>query len=164
MEAIINKSATFNGPLETGVRLVIILNSSFPKNYDIQRLTALDYLLVHTSILGGPNDLHPQTPIKTPLTQVRRKIIQNAVSLLISRNIISQNISPQGIYYSAGESSDFFVNSFRTSYLKGLDERAKWLNQYFKNFTDREFETKMNTILEDWITEFQENDFNLKKA
>lgn len=162
MEAIVDRSMTFNGLLETGVRIVMLLNSSFPKNYDLQRLTALDYLLIHTSLLGGPKDSHPKTPIKTPLTQVRRETIQHAINLMISRNLILQNVLPDGIYYSAGDSSTFFVESFQSSYLKDLNMRAKWLHGFFKNFTEREFETKVNTILEDWIAEFQEPDFYLK--
>jgi hypothetical protein len=62
-------SLTFNGPLEAGVRAVAVLGSAFPRGYDIQRLTAFDYLLVRTHQLGGPDDLHPTTPIRTPATE-----------------------------------------------------------------------------------------------
>ncbi len=58
-------SLTFNGPLEAGVRAVAVLGFAFPRAYDIQRLTAFDYLLVRTHQLGGPDDLHPATPIQT---------------------------------------------------------------------------------------------------
>jgi len=36
---------TFNGPVEAGVRAVAILSAAFPRALDLQRLTALDYLL-----------------------------------------------------------------------------------------------------------------------
>jgi lysophospholipase L1-like esterase len=51
----------FNGALETGLRAVMALHASFPQELDIQRLTALDYLVVRTSLLDGPEDLHPST-------------------------------------------------------------------------------------------------------
>ena len=63
---------TFNGPLEAGVRAVAVLGSAYPAGFDIQRLTAFDYLLVRTSVLNGPDDLHPSAPIQTPATEVRR--------------------------------------------------------------------------------------------
>jgi hypothetical protein len=61
---------TFNGQLEAGVRAVAILGAAFPCAFDLQRLTAMDYLLVRTRQLGGPDDLHPATPIQTPATEV----------------------------------------------------------------------------------------------
>ena len=45
---------TFNGPLEAGMRAVAILAAAYPQTYDLQRLVAFDYLLVHTGDIGGP--------------------------------------------------------------------------------------------------------------
>jgi len=53
------KPVTFNGPLEAGIRAVAILGAAHPKAFDLQRLTAFDYLLVHTGDVGGPESLHP---------------------------------------------------------------------------------------------------------
>ncbi|MFO1080284.1 MAG: ABC-three component system middle component 2 [Reyranellaceae bacterium] len=46
--------ATFNGPLEAGVRAVSVLGAAYPRAFDLQRLVAFDYLLVHTADIGGP--------------------------------------------------------------------------------------------------------------
>jgi hypothetical protein len=45
---------TFNGPLEAGVRAVAVLGAAYPRTFDLQRMVAFDYLLVHTSELDGP--------------------------------------------------------------------------------------------------------------
>ena len=88
----------FNGALETGLRAVMALHASFPRELDIQRLTALDYLVVRTSLLDGPEDLHPSTPITTPVTQVRRKAVYAALDLLMSRELVERSITDHGIY------------------------------------------------------------------
>ena len=44
---------TFNGPLEAGIRAVALLGAAYPKAFDLQRLTALDYLLVRTKTSTG---------------------------------------------------------------------------------------------------------------
>ena len=49
------KPATFNGPLEAGVRVVAVLCAAHPQSFDLQRLIAFDYLLVHTGDIGGPD-------------------------------------------------------------------------------------------------------------
>ena len=116
---------TFNGPLEAGVRVVATLGAAFPQAFDLQRLTAFDYLLVRTEQLGGPENLHPSAPIQTPATEVRRKIVQRALELMMTRDLVSRRAEQTGIYYFAGESASMFLDSLRTSYLSALKERAE---------------------------------------
>jgi hypothetical protein len=149
------RSLTFNGPLEAGVRAVAILGAAFPATFDIERLTAFDYLLIHTGQLGGPTDLHPSTPIQAPATEVRRKVVQNAVLLMMTRELIDRELHPDGIRYRAGESAALFLSSLRTPYLVALKERAQWLVDYLKDYTDREFRALMRQFFDDWVVEFQ---------
>src|SRR5580700_3100811 len=118
---------TFNGPLEAGVRAVAILGAAFPCAFDLQRLTAMDYLLVRTRQLGGPDDLHPATPIQTPATEVRRKVVHNALLLMMTRDLVVRELHSDGLRYKAGESAAPFLNSIRTPYLCALNSRAIWL-------------------------------------
>ena len=118
-------SSPFNGSLETGMRAVMALHASFPMELDIQRLTALDYLIVRTSLLDGPDDLHPSTPITTPVTQVRRKAVYDALDLMMSRELVERTITSQGIYFRAGEYSSFFVEALTTKYAQQLLHRDR---------------------------------------
>src|SRR5258706_2375937 len=94
---------TFNGPLEAGVRAVAVLAAAFPRSYDLQRLTAFDYLLIYTGQLGGPEDLHPATPIRAPATEVRSKVVQDALNLMMTRGLVIRHAATNGIQYRAGE-------------------------------------------------------------
>lgn len=157
MEAIASIDiAPFNGPVETGMRAVVSLHASFPKELDIQRLTALDYLILRTGLLGGPQDLHPSTPIMTPVTQVRRKAVYAGLDLVISRELVERTITEKGIYYRAGEYSSFFVEALTTSYAQQLLHRAEWIADYFKGYDDQGFESLMSDLLSDWVAEFQD--------
>jgi hypothetical protein len=147
---------TFNGPVETGMRAVVCLHASFPRELDIQRLTALDYLIVRTSLLDGPPDLHPATPIMTPVTQVRRKAVYAGLDLMMSRELVERVIKEQGIYFRAGDYSSFFVDSLVTIYSQQLLRRAEWISDYFKNYDDDAFESLMSSLLDDWVAEFQD--------
>ena len=146
----------FNGPLETGMRAVLNLHACFPKLLDIQRLTALAYLIVRTSVLNGPPDLHPATPIVSPVTQVRRQSVQAALRLMISRELVQQVATERGIFYRAGESAKFFADALQSSYIQQLMNRAKWLAKYSDQLDDQEFDNRMNQILEHWVSEFQD--------
>jgi hypothetical protein len=142
--------------LETGMRADMNLHACFPKLMDIQRLTALDYLIVRTSVLDGPPDLHPATPILSPITQVRRKSVQSAVRLMISRELVQQIVTEHGIFYRAGESAKFFVDALQSSYSQQLVNRARWLAKYSNQLDDDEFDSQMNQLLEHWVSEFQD--------
>lgn len=146
---------TFNGPLEAGVRAVAVLGSAFPRAYDIQRLTAFDYLLVRTHLLGGPEDLHPTTPIQTPATEVRRNVVQNALHLMMSRDLVDRNVSNAGISYCAGEAAAMFLDSLRTPYLMALKSRADWLVFHLADYTDSALDNLMRQFFDRWVIEFQ---------
>lgn len=149
-------SGTFNGTLETGLRAVMVLRKAYPKSMDIHRLTAMDYLLVRTSMLDGPPDLHPATPIMSPVTQVRRESVLNGLAMMMSRQLVSQEVTDSGIKYIAGDYCAFFVDSFQSVYLQQLIDRAEWLVGYFKDYSDLEFENLMKEMLDNWVAEFQD--------
>lgn len=146
---------TFNGPLEAGVRAVAVLGSAFPMSYDIERLTAYDYLLVRTEQLGGPNDLHPQSLIETPVTQVRRKVVQTALSLMATRNLVVRVVESDGLRYRAGEAAALFLESLRSPYLTELKVRAHWLVDHLKSYNDTSFQGAMRQSFDRWVVEFQ---------
>lgn len=151
----IGHKLTFNGPLEAGVRVVALLGAAFPDMYDIERLTAYDYLLVRTERLGGPDDLHPHGLIETPATQVRRKVIQNALALMMTRNLVIRTVQIQGIRYRAGETAALFLDSLRSPYLNALKIRARWLVDYLQDYDDAAFQTVMRRFFDNWVVEFQ---------
>jgi hypothetical protein len=149
------ESLTFNGPLEAGVRAVVILGNAYPRRYDLQRLTAFDYLLVRTGQLGGPADLHPATPISTPATEVRRKVVQDAIFLMMTRDLIARHVDESGIRYCAGEAAAMFLDSLRTPYLIELKKRADWLVAHLASYDDNAFDVLMRRFFDTWVVEFQ---------
>jgi hypothetical protein len=146
---------TFNGPLEAGVRALAILGVAYPRDFDLQRMVAFDYLLVHTSELGGPDDLHPHTPIRTPATEVRRKVVQNALHLMMTRDLIERVVTANGIRFCAGEMAASFLDALQSSYIIELKRRATWLVQHLADYGDKEFDDLMRRFFDQWVVEFQ---------
>lgn len=155
MDDVARGALTFNGPLEAGVRAVAILGAAFPRCYDLQRLTAFDYLLVHTQQLGGPDDLHPATPISTPATEVRRKVVLDALHLMMTRELVLRRADEDGIRYCAGETAAMFLDALRTPYLSRVKERAGWLVHHLADYSDAKFDGLMRKFFDSWVVEFQ---------
>ena len=148
---------TFNGPLEAGIRAVALLGAAYPKAFDLQRLTALDYLLVRTKDLdGGPDSLHPPTPLRSPDAEVRRRIVHQGLVLMMSRDLVEQEAQEAGLMYVAGENAAAFLDALQSPYLLKLKDRAAWLIGHFSGYTDIEFNAIIRRYFEDWIIEFQE--------
>ena len=56
---------TFNSPIETGVRALILLAESYPDQLDLQRILEFDYIMVHTGDVDGPPSIHPALPLRS---------------------------------------------------------------------------------------------------
>ncbi|MFZ2155935.1 MAG: ABC-three component system middle component 2 [Bradyrhizobium sp.] len=151
------RQVTFNGPLEAGIRAVALLGAAYPRAFDLQRLTALDYLLVRTNDLdGGPESLHPPTPLRSPDAEVRRRIVHQGLVLMMSRDLVEQEPQEAGLMYVAGENAAAFLDALQSSYLLRLKDRANWLIEHFSGYTDAEFNAIIRQYFDDWMIEFQE--------
>jgi hypothetical protein len=146
---------TFNGPLEAGVRAVALLGATYPRTYDLQRLVAFDFLLVHTGDVGGPESLHPPTPHHSAELLVRRQLVEDALLLMMTRDLVRRHITPDGITYGAGENAATFLASLSTSYLRRMKERASWLAEALGDHKVTEFRAVMRRFFDDWVEEFQ---------
>lgn len=154
-------NTTFNSPLEAGIRAVALLVDAYPKSFDLYRLVAFDYLVVHTGDVGGPPSLHPQLPLRTTELLVRRKIIESGLLLMMSRGLIERIADKNGIVYSAGEIADTFLSSLTSSYLKELRQCSNWVIRNYGDMNDSEFKLTFSRFFEQWIEEFQDVQISL---
>src|SRR5262245_35684925 len=147
--------ATFNGPLEAGVRAVAVLAAAHPRSFDLQRLIGFDYLLVHTGDIGGPDSLHPPVPLHSAELLVRRELVERALLLMMTRDLVQREASADGIRYRAGENAAPFLQTLQSDYLVALKERAEWLVGELGARTETEFRAIMRRFFDDWVQEFQ---------
>jgi hypothetical protein len=149
------RPATFNGPLEAGLRAVAILGAAHPRTLDLQRLVAFDYLLVHTGDIGGPASLHPPSPLHSAELLVRRELVQRGLLLMMTRELVNREFEPSGIRYQAGENAAPFLSALESDYLSALRDRATWLVAALADRTEAEFRAVMRRFFDHWVEEFQ---------
>src|ERR1035437_4512317 len=116
----------FNSPLECGLRTLTLLAASHPSACDLQRLIFYDYLLVHSGdVPGGPESIHPATPLRSGEALVRRHWIEKGLLLMLSRELLKRKFSPAGITYQASPLTGSFLDYMEQPYTKQLRERAQ---------------------------------------
>jgi hypothetical protein len=138
-----------------GLRCLVILVEAFPDDLDLQRMVTLDYLLVHSGdIAGGPESLHPPSPLRAGEVAVRRGLIEDGLTLYRGRGLVAQRLSSKGITYVADDSAGAFLDGFSSRYVTALRDRAEWIFDSFGLLESRELNAVLRESIGQWRTEF----------
>ncbi len=141
----------FNGPVESGLRSLVLLDAAAPSGCDLRRLVVYDYLLVHSAdVQGGPRSLHPATPHRSGELLVRRRMIRSGLMLMISRELLTIEYGGAGIVYSATKLTRPFLEYLQSDYAREMRERAAWVVSTFGSYTDEALITFAMSHLSDW--------------
>jgi len=146
---------TFNGPIETGVRALILLAESYPDQLDLQRLLEFDYILVHTQDVDGPPSIHPALPLRSGELLVRRQLIERGLMLMMSRGLISSHATQNGFMYQAEDGAGPFLDALTAEYLDDLKDRAVWVVDRFSDTSDHDIRALLSQVYDQWSREFQ---------
>jgi hypothetical protein len=145
----------FNSPIEMGLRALIILNEVKPRALDLNRIVIYDYLLTHSGdVDDSMKSLHPAIPHRSGEIVVKRKVMQDGLNLMRSRELIDIEYSSNGIFYKANSLSNYFISYLDTNYAKSLLKYSKWLNERFGNYSDVKITDFINVNISKWGSEF----------
>lgn len=151
----LTRPTPFNGPVEIGLRALVLLNEAFPTNFSLQRLVVFDYLVVHSDdVPGGPSGLHPKTPHRSGEMLVRRAVLEQGLLLYQSRGLLERLYTENGVMYAATERSASFLDVLDSEYLSGLRERAAWLILKFSELDDAQLTQDTSRHIGEWGAEF----------
>lgn len=148
-------SFVFNSPVELGLRALMLLAESYPKSLDIQRLVILDYLVVHSGdIEGGPESLHPSSPLRAGEVSIRRELIEDGLHLFATKGLVTRIADGKGISYTAEELAAVFLDAFTSNYGVALRRRAAWAVEIAGTIPDSDAATLLEKTVGKWKTEF----------
>jgi hypothetical protein len=146
----------FNGTLETGVRLLIVLNALYPRALSLTHLIWFDHLVVHTNDFGGPESLHPPLPYRSGEILVRRRLIEDSLNMMRMIGYVDIVSREDGIYYVATEDAYPFINLLSSEYLISLKGCAKWVSEKFGGLMEEEIRGFIAEKAGRWNIEFQD--------
>jgi len=121
----------------------------------LQALVALDYLIVHTADIEGPESLHPAENSRAAELLVRRRLVDSGLSLMAVRGLVLRRATPEGFRYAAGDEAGSFVDLLTSTYARALRDRADWLAQTVVHLSPSEFSELISSQFDRWDTEFQ---------
>jgi hypothetical protein len=144
-----------NGPLETGLRLIFVLEKAYPESLDVGDLVLLDHGLLHSADLGGPESLTPPTPDRSSELGVKRELVMEGLQVLLRSNLAEFEADGRGLVYRASESAHAFVDLLQSEYAGRLSERAGWIVEYLRAGDSGSVRSRMADVLGSWSEEFQ---------
>lgn len=144
-----------NSPLEAALRTLVILCHTFPRAFDVRSLTSLDYLLVHSGDVEGPESIHPATPFRSGEILVRMDLVERGIHLLASRGLIEVEFSDAGVAFKAEDIGAVFLDALDSRYTLALRKRATWLADFISEQSLERVTQRVADGLTIWGDEFQ---------
>ncbi len=144
----------YNTKNEVGLRILILL-SEIDGDTDLQRLIYYDYALLHSNdIEKNKVSIHPNNPYRYNELLIKREIMNEALSFLIRRNLISVKYDENGITYKKSLITIPFLDYFESEYFFTLKEEAKWVIRYFNEYDDKKIKLFFDKNIGNWGSEF----------
>src|SRR4051794_14872448 len=118
---------TLNSPIELGVRSLIVLVSVYPRKLDLNRLVLMDYCLMHSDDLDGPQSVLPPTPVRSSELGVKRSLIDRGVQVMVRAGMVKVAATTDGILFGASEDALPFLRLLRSPHTTVLTSVAEWV-------------------------------------
>ena len=148
-----NQIKVFNNEVEIGLRILIILQSIYPKSFDVEMINYYDYFILHTKDVGGDESLHADVPNRFGELVMKRDLIRTSLTLLITKNLVEIKYTDHGIEYIATENTAPFLDTLSEEYTMHLHDNIKWVCNRFKDYSYEELKMYVDDNKEKWGNE-----------
>ncbi|MFB1298742.1 ABC-three component system middle component 2 [Mycobacterium sp. pW049] len=152
-----------NGPLEIGLRILMVLTEAFPAELDLNQLVLLDHVVLHSGDIGGPESLHPAVPLRVGEMSVKRDSIEAGMQLLVRLGLARISVTVAGVHYTAGDSAQHFVDILGSTYSAMLRSRTSWALERFADLSEETLRGGTKALFDSWSEEFHAPDQTLSE-
>ncbi|MEG0774398.1 ABC-three component system middle component 2 [Clostridium sp.] len=143
----------YNTPIEIGIRILLILKRC-ESAMELNSIIIYDYLMLHISDFDKKyQSLHPANPYHATELLAKRKVVQNAINLLIKKGLVNIVCSEDGIRYKDSEIGNIFLSYFESDYYFKLCSNADIVIKRFEDFNEVELNKFINNSIHNWKNE-----------
>ena len=144
----------YNSVIEVAMRCLVVLNHSPRKTISLEEIMILDHLSLNTFDVGGPVSLHAPIPNRGVQIYSRKEIISKSLKMLLSKDLIQLNPTPEGFRYVINTNGREYLKYFESDYFMLLKERVMWISIHFGNKDAMGLKSIIATNLTKWGEEF----------
>lgn len=119
------------------------------------RLVAYEYFVIHSGdIEHAPSSIHPDIPYRASIYISNHQNISDALNILLSKELILLNVENDNFEYQITKAGEIFVQYMTSEYYNKLNNIARWVCNYFENFSDRDLNLYIESNIGKWGNEF----------
>lgn len=148
---------TLNSPLELGLRTLVVLTASFPRELDIDRLVLMDYCLLRSEDLGGPVSVLPSVSTRGGELGIKRSVLEHGIQVMSRAGLIDVVVSPEGLNYRASEAATPFLRLVSSPLLDRLTQVAEWAVGDFGDLPATGIRERIRLISNQWSEQLTED-------
>lgn len=152
---------TLNSPLELGIRTLVVLAASFPQDLDLDRLVLLDYCLLHSADLGGPDSVLPSVSTRSGELGIKRSVLEHGLQLMVRAGMVDVVSSAEGFTYRASEAAAPFLRLVNSPLLERLTQVAEWAVTNFGALAAEDIRERIRVIANQWSEQWTEDSLYL---
>lgn len=152
---------TLNSPLELGLRTLVVLTASFPRQLDVDRLVLMDYCLLHSADLGGPESVLPAISTRGGELGIKRSVLEHGLQVMARARMIDVVASTEGLTYRASEAAAPFLRLVSSPLLDRLTEVALWAVTDFGDLSTDGIRERIRLISNQWSEQWTEESLAL---
>jgi hypothetical protein len=147
-----------NGPLEVGIRTLIVLDALFPARADVGRLVLYDYCLLHSGDFGGPESIHPEVPLRSGELGIKRESLDAGLEVVIRSGLAVITSSADGVVFGATDNTGPFIDLLQSTHARDLRVRAAWVVATFGDLDESQLRRETQSVISAWEAEFELSD------
>ena len=134
-----NNINIFNNPVEIRLRILILLNIDIDNEFNIEKLTYFDYLMMHSGdIDNAPDSILPNSPYRFFEFHVNKENISQAVEFLWRKGLVDISYTANGIFYKANRLTNLFVKTLQNDLCEKLKYTASWVVDNFYKYSEND--------------------------
>lgn len=144
-----NVENPFNNNIEYGLRAILLLQAMYPKKCDLDLLSYLDYIVVHSGDFDKElYSLHAPIPNRKNEVLIRRSLLEGGLKLYSNYCFVKPVYEPNGIFYELTEECEPFLDSLSEEYTKQVKLRAKWAVEKYSLMNLKELKEELKNTAE----------------
>lgn len=148
-------ASAFNTPVESGLRVLILLTAANPRAVGLNTLVLWDHALLHSADLGGPPSAHPALPLRATQLSVKRGDLDGGLRVMMRAGLVELVVDVNGLQYRATETGPRYLDLLQADYVGLLRTRAAWVVDSLGGIEDEsELRALMTQAVGRWSADF----------
>ena len=145
----------YNTNPEIGCRILLLLGI-VDDAYSVERLGYYDYFSLHLNdLIDECEGLHPSNPNHSSEIIIKRNTINNAITYLISKGLLTVVYDVSGFRYKNTDLANHLIEMLDNNYSLKYKKCVIEVDKFFRNMKDDDITNYVTSNIGKWVGQFE---------